>query len=281
MRTLLSLLLLAFQLPALAQPLVAATIRPLQFIAMAITDGVSEPLLVLDGTQDPHQPSLKPSQRRAMDQADVFLWGGPQLETGLEDVTGSLSGTVLSALQAPGLSIHEINGKVDPHVWLDTQNASVIAHMLARVLAELDNNNENQYLDNLARFQQRIDSLDDEISAMFPAGSYTSFAVYHNGYQYFERQFGLSHAASFTDSDEKQPGIRHILAVKKTLEEKNINCIVTGPSVNTRYLDNQLERDMLRYVTIDLLGGNINSASDAYVNFMHSVAQGFSSCTSP
>lgn len=281
MRILFSLLLLAFHVSALAQPLVAASIRPLQFIAMAVTDGITEPLLVLDGTQDPHQPSLKPSQRRAMDRADVFLWAGAQLETGLEDVTGTLGGTALSALQAPGLTLYEINGQVDPHVWLDSRNASVIAHMLARVLVELDGSNENIYLENLARFQQAIDSLDREISARFPAGSYPSFAVYHNGYQYFEKQFGLSHAASFTDNDEVQPGIRRILSVKRTLEEKNINCIVTGPSVNTRYLDNQLERDTLKYVTIDPLAGDITPAANAYVNFMYSVAQGFSSCSNP
>ncbi|MEY3659664.1 MAG: hypothetical protein RLZZ169_489, partial [Pseudomonadota bacterium] len=72
----LSLLLAALALPAAAAPapVLAASIKPLQLLAAAITDGVSEPQLVLGASEDPHHAALRPSQRRALQAADLVLW---------------------------------------------------------------------------------------------------------------------------------------------------------------------------------------------------------------
>src|SRR5690606_9203123 len=56
-----------------AAPAVLASIKPLQLIAAAITDGVSTPQLVMDGGHDPHHITLRPSDRRKLQQADLVL----------------------------------------------------------------------------------------------------------------------------------------------------------------------------------------------------------------
>src|SRR5687768_8381059 len=63
-----------------AAPQVAASIKPLQLIAEAITDGVSTPELILSNSQDPHNAALRPSDRLTLAQADIVLWVGPMLE---------------------------------------------------------------------------------------------------------------------------------------------------------------------------------------------------------
>ncbi len=263
---------------ALAQPVVVASIRPLQLIAAAITEGVSETLLVMDSSQDPHHPSLKPSQRRAMNQADIFIWIGPQLETGMEQIVAQLSATVLPALQISDLRIYQLNNKPDPHIWLDTDNVRLIARSLTKALIEIDRQNENQYSANLTRFHQQLDVLDEEISNTLQGPGFPPFAVYHDGYQYFEKQFSLSHRTSFTSNEEVQPGIRQVLAIKSVLDSDNVNCIVVDPSVNTENLGNQLERSNLRFISVDVLAHDIPLAGDAYLRFMNNMASNFSSC---
>ena len=277
-RILIFLLFLAGSSMALAQPVVVASIRPLQLIAAAITEGVSETLLVMDSSQDPHHPSLKPSQRRAMNQADIFIWVGPQLETGMEQIVAQLNATVLATLETPGLRIYQVNNNPDPHIWLDTDNVRKMASSLTLALIEIDRENENLYGVNLTKFHQQLDVLDHEISNTLQAPGFPPFAVYHNAYQYFEKQFALSHRTSFTNNEEVQPGIRQVLAIKSVLASDNVNCIVVDPSVNTENLGNQLERSNLRFISVDVLAHDIPLAGDAYFRFMNNMATNFASC---
>jgi zinc transport system substrate-binding protein len=277
-RLLVGLLLLASVDGTFAQPQVTTSIKPLQLIAKAITDGVSEPAVVMDATQDPHHPSLRPSQRQAMDAAEVFLWIGPQLETGLDNVTADLRGRVLSVLNAPGMTRHMIGNSIDPHVWLDTRNAISIAALLVANLEQLDPQNADRYQTNLEIFRTDMARLESEIGKLVNADVLPPFAVYHNGYQYFEKQYGLSHIASFTNNEEVQPGIRRVLAIKKQLEDNGVNCILVGPSQNTAFLDNQLDLDGMRYVTIDVLAHGFAPARDGYARFMRELAGAIANC---
>lgn len=273
----LSILLTGLQ-PANAQPQVAASIRPLLLIADAITDGISRPELVLDATQDPHHPSLKPSQRRLMDQAGVFLWIGSVMETAMDRVVMNLPGTILTVMELPQLNRQVIGGATDPHVWLDTRNALAVANRLTDILAGLDPENVTHYRENLGRFHNDISALEGAIRERLQPDTFPPFAVYHNGYQYFEAQFGLHHVISFTANEEVLPGIRQMLSIRKELADSQVNCIVTGPSQNTARLDNQLDLNAMRYVTIDVLGNDIERSRDGYSRFMRQVANGFSGC---
>ena len=265
-------------LPVFAQPQVVTSIRPLQLIARAITEGISDPLVILDGTQDPHHPALKPSQRLALNQADIFLWIGPQLETGFERVASDLESVNISALSIPGIITLEIGDQTDPHIWLNTENAVNIAAALARELSSQDEANAENYQANLNSFANSLRDLQNEILVDLEQNNFPPFAVYHNAYQYFENQFGLAHAASFTSSEEIQPGIRHILAVKKTLEQNAVQCVVVNPAINTANLTNQLQLDGIHFVHIDVLGYGSELENAGYTEFMRHLAKSFADC---
>ena len=71
--------LLAVSLPVRALE-VLTTIKPLGFIAAAITDGVSEPKVLLPTGASPHDFALRPSDIRSINGADLVVWVGPELE---------------------------------------------------------------------------------------------------------------------------------------------------------------------------------------------------------
>lgn len=264
--------------PLSAQPRVAVSIKPLQLIAAAITDGVSEPALVLDSTQDPHHPSLRPSQRRAMDSADIFLWTGPALETGLDNVIPVLQAHVITVMHLPDLVSHKIGSLDDPHVWLDTRNAVLIATSLAQALIEEDAEHAAIYRANLEMFQGSVAKLETAVGEMLQAGPVPAFAVYHNGYQYFEAQFGLTHVASFTNNEEVQPGIRQVMAIREQLIAAGVACIILGPAQNPAYLDNQLGITGMHYVTVDVLAHDVPNGRQGYEQFMTGLANAFADC---
>lgn len=268
---------IAFIVEAKAQPQLVASVKPLQLIAAAITDGVSTPGLVIGPGQDPHHPSLRPSERRVLAEADLTLWVGSILELPLEDTLDISSAQVITAyalLEAGGLTI---TNSQDPHVWLSTQNARLIAQVVTRRLQALDSMNQARYANNLNRFLLALDELDAEITTLFSGLSTKDFAVYHNAFQYFERQFGLQHVASFTENEELQPGVRRILEIRESLEAAQVNCLLIQPQNNPQQLAQMLGRPM-HMVSVDVLGFDYPLSASAYLTFMHDLSGAIAGC---
>jgi zinc transport system substrate-binding protein len=94
--------------PALASPPdVVATIAPVQSIAAAVMKGVAEPTLLLPPGASPHDYALKPSDARALGNADVVFWIGQPLEGFLAHGIETLAddARVLALASAPGLTL--------------------------------------------------------------------------------------------------------------------------------------------------------------------------------
>jgi len=66
---------------AAAEPMVVASIRPIHSLAAAVMEGVGTPTLLIEGVASPHSYALRPSDARALAQADVVFWIGEGLET--------------------------------------------------------------------------------------------------------------------------------------------------------------------------------------------------------
>jgi zinc transport system substrate-binding protein len=72
-------------------PAVVASIKPIHAIVANVMQGVGAPVLLVRGTASPHTYSLRPSDARALDDADVVFWVGDRMETFLEKPLSALS----------------------------------------------------------------------------------------------------------------------------------------------------------------------------------------------
>lgn len=110
----------ALTAPALAAPPdVVTTIRPVHSVAAAVMEGVAEPALLLPPGASPHDYSLKPSDARALGEADIVFWIGQPLESFLAKSVKTLAedARVVALASAPGLTLlHTREGGVwDAH----------------------------------------------------------------------------------------------------------------------------------------------------------------------
>lgn len=90
---------------AFAAPQVVVSIKPVHSLVAALMQGVGEPSLIVEGAASPHTYSLKPSNARALENADLVFWIGPGLEAFLEKPLEALAGKakVVELEDAPGL----------------------------------------------------------------------------------------------------------------------------------------------------------------------------------
>jgi zinc transport system substrate-binding protein len=86
-------------------PKVVVSIKPVHSLVAAIMQGVGEPKLIVEGAASPHTYSLKPSNAKTLENADVIFWVGHGLEAFLEKPLEALASKakVVELDDAPGL----------------------------------------------------------------------------------------------------------------------------------------------------------------------------------
>src|SRR5690349_14828972 len=72
-------------------PDVVVSIKPIHSLVAGVMAGVGEPQLIVAGSSSPHVYSLRPSDARKLERAQLVFWVGPILEGFLEKPLASLA----------------------------------------------------------------------------------------------------------------------------------------------------------------------------------------------
>ena len=99
-------------------PAVVASIKPIHSLLAGVMEGVGRPTLLVGGGASPHTWSLRPSQARVLEEADLVVWVGEDLESFLTRPLDSLADDayVLELSRAEGITLLPIR---EGGVWDD------------------------------------------------------------------------------------------------------------------------------------------------------------------
>ncbi|HEA3199986.1 TPA: zinc ABC transporter substrate-binding protein ZnuA [Aeromonas veronii] len=300
--------LLAVSLPVRAIE-VLTTIKPLGFIAAAITDGVSEPKVLLPTGASPHDFSLRPSDIRSINSADLVVWVGPELEgfmaKPLANYPHALTLTQVEGMPLFNYATQDSHGShdhddhdhaahehgdhdegheghhhegVDPHIWLGPTQAKVIAKAIASELGKLDPANQARYDANLAAFDTKVDAKDKVIAGQMKAVNEKGYFVFHEAYGYWERHYGMSSKGHFTVSPERRPGAKTLVDIRKALEEKQASCIYAEPQFSPAVIESVARNTGAKVLLLDEVGEQVPLGPDGYPQFMQQLADAFAQC---
>ncbi|MEM9733211.1 MAG: zinc ABC transporter substrate-binding protein [Pseudomonadota bacterium] len=309
---LLSLGLLSASQTAWAAPDVVASIRPIHSIVANVMAGVGEPKLLLTNNSSPHDASLKPSQARMIENADLVVWVGPSLETFLikplsenpkafqamaeEEEAGGHSeekhaeGEHKDDDHGHGHGAHKEEAKVeegghhhhhhgeDPHVWLDPHEAEELAEKLAARLGEMDPDNAATYKANAEKLVAALEDWEKGAAqAMKPlAGAH--YVVAHDAYERFADHFKLEEAVAISPGDDRKPGAARVRELHKEMDAKNITCLLREPDTNEAMLNTVAQGRDVKLVNVDPLGRDLEAGAALYLQVMNNVQTAFSTC---
>ncbi|UNP88179.1 zinc ABC transporter substrate-binding protein ZnuA [Aeromonas encheleia] len=294
--------LLAVSLPVRALE-VLTTIKPLGFIAAAITDGVSEPRVLLPTGASPHDFALRPSDIRSINEADLVVWVGPELE-GFMAKPLAKHPHVLTLTRVEGMPLfdyskqagheepadeehegHDHDGHeghhhegVDPHIWLGPTQALVIAKAMSETLSARDPGNAERYRANLLAFQAKVDAKDKVIAGQMKVVNQKGYFVFHEAYGYWERHYGMSSKGHFTVSPERRPGAKTLVEIRKALEEKQASCIYAEPQFSPAVIESVARNTGAKVLLLDEVGEQVPLGPDGYPQFMQQLADAFAQC---
>lgn len=297
---------------AIAEIKVVTTIKPIHSLVSVVMDGVSNPSLIIEGSNSPHNFSLKPSHAKMLEEADIVFWIGEDLESFMEKPLNSLAKNAvqisfmdlksIEKLKFREMSDHDDHddhghddhhghededddsnheghnhGEFDAHIWLDPVNAKAMVSEIAHELSELDPSNKSNYEKNAEKMISSLDDLIEQVSTTIPKNS--SFIVFHDAYQYFENRFNIKAAGALILNPEVLPGAKQIAEIQEIIEHDSVKCIFSEPQYNPKIIE-MLSADMKVLTSVlDPLGANIEAGPEMYNDLILEIASSLKDCS--
>ena len=284
-----------------AEVRVVASIKPVHSLVAAVMAGAGSPELIITGTTSPHAFSLRPSDARNIQNAQIIFMVGDALETSLAGSIETLGrdAHVVRLFEIDGLTRlplregltfeghdHEGEGdyevregeSLDTHIWLDPVNARTMVRAIADTLSEADAGNAARYVANADDVIGRLDALLDRIDADVRSVRGRPFIVLHDAFHYFENRFGLIAAGAVWVSPDHPPGVRRITALRELVSDLEVVCVLADPQFDSRLASVITEGTSARLGTVDPLGAMLDSGPDLYFTLLNDMAASFRDC---
>ena len=281
-------------------PKVAASIPPLHSLVSGVMAGVGAPALIVRGAGGAHHRALRPSEARALHRAEIVIWIGPTLEAFLAKPIQSLAGkaAIVTMLETPGLRLlaprkagiwasdgaplgrRAEPGNADPHIWLDPENAKIMVGAIGAALAAKDPANGARYGANVRALQRRLDSLSGALrTSIKPVGG-VPYLVYHDGFQYFEKRFGLIARGAVARDPDQKPGPKRMLRLRALIKAGRIGCLFKEPGTPASLIHALTGETGVPSAVLAPLGVGLAPGPDLYFTLMRTNTGAFVRCLS-
>ena len=169
-------------------------------------------------------------------------------------------------------------GALDPHIWLDPQNAVVWLDAIAASLSAQDPENAALYADNAAQAQAQLVDLQADIQAELTPLRGQKFVVFHDAYHYFEARFDVEASAAISLSDGAAPSAARLAEVRDVVKDTQAACVFTEPQFNAGLVEALQDGTALKSASLDPIGAALEPGVDMYPALLRDLAAAFSSC---
>ena len=200
---------------------------------------------LIPSDQDPHTYQAKPSDREAIDTADLILYGGLNFEPSIIDMAkASESYAVKVALHDKAvqqLIEVEEDGEVspDPHIWHDIENGIAMVTLIRDNLTDVDSENAELYTQNANDLIAELEALDvwiPEQIATIPE-SKRRLITTHDAMGYYAQAYDLTVEGTLLGmSTEEQPTAAQVESLATSIREKEIPTIFAELTADDRVL---------------------------------------------
>ena len=273
------LVLLGNAQPVTADALkVAVDIAPLGALVARVAEATDVTITVLvPPGGEPHDHALRPSDMRALQNADLVVQIGPELTPWLPSISPRITLYMLDIPETrlhgkrQGAALEPVPGTRDLHAWLDPTNAVLWSRAIAKVLARIDPSNAQRFAANAEAASAEIAAASAWARTRLNAKT-VNFVLEHDAFQYFEVHFGLTPRAALRDAEGSRPGPRRMARFRRLAE--GADCLIGSPGTQAK-LAQTLNLD--RLIVLDPLGATESS----YPALIMNLAQGYAACSMP
>ena len=278
-------------------PNVSVDIAPLHSLVASVMNGVGVPNLIIPSGSSPHDHQLRPSEAKAMQDANIVFWMGEELTPWMENAVKTLSSnaSITTLLEDDKTSLLEFregalfeahdhgdeehgHGSHDPHAWLSPNNAKAWLDVIAAQLSSYDPENAGVYFTNAASTKSGIEMIIAEINLTLDPIRGGKFIVFHDAYQYFENDFDFRASGAISIGDASDPSPARIAKIQKRIRDEEINCVLAEPQFKANLVQTVMEGSQANTNVIDPLGVGLKPGVSLYNKLIKNMAQSLIDC---
>ncbi len=260
--------LLFFTTSVFAQVKITTTIKPLSDIVKEVGKDKVSTQYIIPSNVNFHLYEYKPQNLKTIYNSDLFVFIG-EGEPSIDSIAKSLpDDKKLKVIDIKGMYLikEEDHNEIHPAVWLDPENAKVIAKEVANFLSKKDPKNKDFYQRNLQSFINQCDEVLNYGKAKFSTLKNKYFVSYHYEFPYFVNRFGLVYLAEIEIGHGREPTPKHLLEVIQKMKRYNVKAIFTSKQFyNPKTVKIVLEQTGAKVVFLDTMG-----ESGTYIQMMKS-----------
>ncbi|MCK0715207.1 zinc ABC transporter substrate-binding protein [Chromohalobacter sarecensis] len=302
-----------------AVPSVAVDIPPVYSLVDRVMGDLGSPHLLIQQGASPHRYAMRPSEAEALENADAVFWIGEDLTPWLTHSLDTLGDDALSVelmdlpetqtleyRQGATFEAHHhdhadhdhghshdhdhdhdhqhqhdhAHDGLNPHAWLDPENAQAWLGIIADSLAQLDPAHASTYQENARLGEDELATLTKALQQQLANAHDADFIVFHDAYQYFENRFDVAAAGAISLGDARKPSPSRIQALHTLVEKHDIDCVFSEPQYNPELVKSVFgDTGVNTSIVIDPLGTDLTLGSELYSQLLHQLADAVSQCT--
>jgi manganese/iron transport system substrate-binding protein len=233
---------------------------------------------ILEPGADPHVYEPVPEDSQVLEEADLILYNGYNLEPGLIKLMNAAGVNAkkfaVGEVVPPFDFDYEGQRKPDPHVWGDAENAIEIVNAIRDQLIELSPEDKEKFTENAARLTAELEQLDAWITQQIqtiPANQ-RKLVTTHDAFQYYARAYGLDVTGTLIGiSTEEQPSAQTVRSLSDSIKSSNVPAIFAETTINPALIKTVAQEAGVKLAPRELYSDSIGapgSEGETYVKML-------------
>jgi zinc transport system substrate-binding protein len=226
---------------------VAVSIFPIYDIARNICGNRASVFYTIPVGADPHTFEPRPSIARELQNTSLFIGINRDFDGWMERFlpTDAKRNYLLQA-STPG------KPQSNPHIWLSARQVKKIAGMIEHYMRLIDPRNGTYYRKNLDTYVEKLNTLDKTITGLFSNKSNKSFIQWHESWNYFASDYGLTVSGTVQREGSDRSSVRSIKEIVEYARRNHVTAIVV--TLNSEKKSAQVLADEINGAIVELDG---------------------------
>lgn len=262
---------------------VVASIKPVHSILSGLMKGLREPDLIVAAGRTPYDHEPTAQQLKNLEQADLIVWVGPELEKRLIEPIKTLPTTarVITLLDHPALKVlpsRTDDDARDPFFWLDSRNAIILLDELTRELMALDPGRAHLYRRNRDALFDKIAELDRRLEYGYRGLKGGVVLSYYDTQQYFEQAYALKVGGVLSSAPDVPVSGEKLLQERARLADGGYACLLAEAGMEMPELPFLIDGIEVEMVELDSFGTRQPPGEALYLKLMEHNTRQIKAC---
>ncbi|MEH2308652.1 MAG: metal ABC transporter substrate-binding protein [Nostoc sp.] len=261
------------------KPRVVATSTVIADLAQEVAGDEIQLSGILKPGTDPHVYEPVPADSRVLEEANLILYNGYNLEPGLiklMNASGGKARKIPVGEAVKSLQLDKGKGEIvpDPHVWGSAENAIAMTNAIRDALIELSPEDKDKFTQKASQLTNELKQLHSWINQQIqtiPADK-RKLVTTHDAFQYYGRAYGIAIAGTLIGiSTEEQPSAQTVQRLVESIKKIGVPAIFSETTINPALIKTVAQEAGVKLAPNQLYSDSIGakgSNGDSYIKMM-------------